>query len=551
MFKDETQDDEEREYLHKGPCSECGSSDACALYSDGGTHCFSCGHHTRGDGGEQAHPANRTARIADLIDGTATDLRARKLNQETCQKWGYHTGTFKGQPVQIANYRTPDGLLTAQKLRFADKSSMPWLGSQKKAASLYGQWLWKSGGVTCVVTEGELDALSVSQVFGHKWPVVSISRGAHSAHKDVSDGIAFLSSFDRVVFMFDMDDEGQEAAQRCAALLPPGKAYIAQLSEKDASDLLVKGKASEITHATHHAKQFRPDGIVSVADVREAALTPKEMGHAWFIPQMTTDSYGVHPQNVITIGAGTGVGKTDFLAEQIAFQISTQGENVGTIFLETPPEDLLKIIAGKVMDKTFLVPDGSWTREDLTEGIRRLEEGDRLRLYDSWGATDWDTIKATIVHMAVADKCKHIYLDHLTALAALVEDEKTALEHIMAELAGIAQQYDIIIWVVSHLTTPEGKSHEEGGRVTIRHFKGSRSIGFWSHIMIGLERNQQAEDEFERTVTTVRILKYRPYSRCVGNTYRMAYDYTTGRLYPAPDEGEAAGLGFTLEIEDF
>jgi twinkle protein len=94
--------------------------------------------------------------------------------------------------------------------------------------------------------------------------------------------------------------------------------------------------------------------------------------------------------------------------------------------------------------------------------------------------------------------CKHIYLDHLTALAAGEEDEKQALDKIMAELAGSGAGARPRPHFISHLATPEGKPHEEGGRVTIRHFRGSRSIGFWSHFMFGLERNQQAEDEIER-----------------------------------------------------
>ena len=37
---------------YKGPCPECGSSDAKHFYPDGQTHCFSCNHHTFSDGRE-------------------------------------------------------------------------------------------------------------------------------------------------------------------------------------------------------------------------------------------------------------------------------------------------------------------------------------------------------------------------------------------------------------------------------------------------------------------------------------------------------------------
>ena len=66
---------------------------------------------------------------------------------------------------------------------------------------------------------------------------------------------------------------------------------------------------------------------------------------------------------------------------------------------------------------------------------------------------------------------KHVYLDHLTALAD-PNRERESLEIITKELALLAQELEIIIHVISHLATPDGKPHEEGGRVMLRHFKG-------------------------------------------------------------------------------
>jgi twinkle protein len=59
----------------------------------------------------------------------------------------------------------------------------------------------------------------------------------------------------------------------------------------------------------------------------------------------------------------------------------------------------------------------------------------------------------------------------------------------------VKDRSNVMLTFVSHLATPEGKPHEEGGRVMIRHFKGSRAIGFWCHFMFGLERNQQDQDD--------------------------------------------------------
>ena len=38
----------ESNLISKGPCDDCGSSDACAVYDDGHSYCFSCETHTQG-----------------------------------------------------------------------------------------------------------------------------------------------------------------------------------------------------------------------------------------------------------------------------------------------------------------------------------------------------------------------------------------------------------------------------------------------------------------------------------------------------------------------
>lgn len=106
------------------------------------------------------------------------------------------------------------------------------------------------------------------------------------------------------------------------------------------------------------------------------------------------------------------------------------------------------------------------------------------------------------------------------------------------DIAAFAKAHNVLFMLISHLTTPEDKSHEEGGRVTIKQFKGSRAIGYWSHFMYGMERNQQAEDEETRHTTIFRILKDRLTGQGVGQTFALGYDKTTGRLYRKEIEEE-------------
>lgn len=461
-----------------------------------------------------------------LISGEYRPLLKRKITEETCRKFGYMVGHLRGKSVQIAPYYDASGTMVAQKIRDQDKN-FSILGDGSKLP-LFGQNLWATGGKKIVVCEGELDAMSVCQAQGLKWPAVSVPNGAKAAKKAIKNAIEFLESFEEVVLMFDQDEPGREAAAECAELFSPGKCKIATLPMKDANELLMAGRQQEIITAIWQAKAYRPDGLVNAKDLREEIVKPTEFGLPWFIEDLTKLTYGRRYGEVYGLGAGTGVGKTDLLTQQIAYDIDVLKMRVGTIFLEQKPAETAKRVAGKLAGKRFHVPDAGWDVHELSAYVDRL--GDSLVMYDSFGETEWDAVKTKIRYMAVAEGIKLIYVDHLTAMADTA-DERGSLEQIMKEMAGIANELGVIIMFVSHLATPEqGKPHEEGGRVTIRHFKGARAIGFWSYYMFGLERSQQAEDLEERQTTTLRILKDRYTGQATGEVIYLKYDTDTGLL---------------------
>ena len=165
------------EFVRHTSCNACGSSDANGVFDDGHTFCFSCNTYTEGEepGGEgddtgPAKVRNKGAtQQAGLLKGKPEAIPARGLTHETCKKFGYLVGQHKGQQVQMAVYRDKNGKPVAQKLRTKDKR-FTIIGNHKGVA-LFGSHLWSSG-KKLVITEGEIDAMSVSQVQNNKWPGV-------------------------------------------------------------------------------------------------------------------------------------------------------------------------------------------------------------------------------------------------------------------------------------------------------------------------------------------------------------------------------------------
>ena len=255
---------ENSEFIKHLPCENCGSSDANSLYSDGHQYCFSCKTRIAGDG--DINPRKEKVIPEDMLSYSRAEfaaLTARGIDEDTCKKFGVRIGEHNGKKVHFYPYYKENTLI-ACKLRDKDKNFKV-IGEGSKLP-FFGQHLW-SPGKMLVVTEGELDCLSVSQVQGNKWATVSVPNGAQGASRVFRQQLEWLEQFETVIIMFDMDEPGQAAAKECAELLSPGKAKIANLSMKDPNEMLMAGRQQDIIKAIWNAKEFRPDGIISGKDL--------------------------------------------------------------------------------------------------------------------------------------------------------------------------------------------------------------------------------------------------------------------------------------------
>lgn len=529
------------------PCDACGSSDAVAEYSDGHTYCYSCKAVTKGDSQAGSHTTNKTALDWSPLTGEYRALSKRGITEETCKRYDYRTGYHHEKPVHICNIRNEDGKLVAQKVRYPDKDFS--VRGKLKNNVLIGMNLF-NGGKRIAITEGEIDMLSLSQVQGNKWPVVSLPNGAQSARKTLTSCIDYLRNFEEVVLCFDNDEVGRDASKQCAeALAGVLNVAIAVLPLKDANEMLLAGRSQELVNAIWNAQPYKPDGLLSVDDVLEDLFEDVEEGLPFKHEGMNKSSNGRFYGEVHTFGAGTGLGKTTLLLEQADYDVTVLNQKVGLFMVENDPKEVLRNVCGKHDGRLYHVrntPD----YEDRAAIVKAAQAyRGSLYIYDNWGLCEWDAIKAKIVYL-VTQGYRVFYVDHLTALATGSDkDEKSEIERIMAEIASLAQRHNILIHLVSHLATPEKGSHEEGAKVAIRHFKGSRAIGFWSHAMYGLERDQQAEDVQARLITTVRQLKRRGFGSGVGRTTLLRYEVTEDRSYEVSSFN--ADVTFTDKSETF
>lgn len=470
--------------------------------------------------------------------GSFKAIPDRGISQQTCETYGVtSTEHFHYYP-----YTDKDGNTVGQKVRYIDEKSFHFEGDSKKA-TLFGQSLFLKGGKYITIVEGELDALAAYQMTGSQWPVVSIKNGASAAVKDCQAQFEYLDSFETIVICFDADDPGKKAAAAVAELFGSKAKIVKHVKGfKDACDYLVAGAGKDYVNAWWKAEEYRPEGIVTVSDIKDRLLVPPEPGVPWCFDTLTRLTYGRRKGEIYAFGAGVGVGKTDVFTQQIAYDISVLKEKVGVIYLEQPVVETAQRVAGKLDKKLYHVPDADWSRDEYIASIDRLDSCQQLYMMEHFGAMSWAAVKNIIKYFSKVYEIKHIYLDHLTALSANEQDERRALDGIMADMASLAQSDGLIIHFVSHLTTPEGKPHEEGGRVMEKHFTGSRAIARWSHYMFGLERDKQHEDPVKRQTTTFRVLKDRFTGRATAEKFGLYYDKQTGILSECSLESELEPL---------
>jgi twinkle protein len=160
----------------------------------------------------------------------------------------------------------------------------------------------------------------------------------------------------------------------------------------------------------------------------------------------------------------------------------------------------------------------------------------------------WENLVSKIRYMVLHLGATHIFLDHLSIIVSGIGegDERRMIDQAMTKLRSITEELGIALILVSHLKRPEGRGHEEGAQTSLAQLRGSHAIGQLSDIVVGLERNQQ--DEEEPNVTTLRVLKNR-FSGETGCANKVYYSKQTGRLTErCLSTGHQVGSGSVAEI---
>lgn len=476
-------------------------------------------------------------------NGRYSALTARGISKETCQKAGYWIAKVDGNMYQVADYRDQNGSIVSQKVRDKDKNFKT-TGSHKSDA-LFMKHLW-NGGKKIVVTEGEIDALTVMELQDCKYPVVSLGHGASAAKKTCAANYEYFDQFEQIILMFDMDDAGRKAVEEAAQVLPAGKVRVAVLPLKDANECHLNGHDKEIMEQIWNAGPWVPDGVVSAVSLKDRVkqhLESEETVGMLFAgcSGLNDKTLGARGGEVIMVTSGSGMGKSTFVRQQALAWGVQQGKKVGMAMLEESVEETVEDLMG--LNNKVRLRQSKEIKEAIVKNGRfdtwydDLFGNDTFHLYDSFAEAEADRLLAKLAYMRTGLGCDVIILDHISIVVSASEesDERKMIDRLMTKLKGFAKSTGAVLVVICHLKNPEkGKAHEEGRPVSITDLRGSGALRQLSDTIVALERNQQGDMP---NLVLVRILKCR-FTGDTGVAGYMEYNKETGWLEPSSYTGE-------------
>jgi twinkle protein len=476
--------------LRREQCPRCkeegydNTGDNLAVYDDGHSYCYRCGHHNNGK----------------EIEFTYEYLPTRGIAKDTFRTFNVYTKVSPdGEPLTLG-FPYPSGW---NKVRRLDKKEFYSTGLTRP--ELFGFNLFDAGSHKSItITEGELDALSLYQVT--RTPCVSV-RSAGSAVSDVSAVRSELNLYERILLAFDNDAAGREATAAVAKLFDHSKVYVVRFHKrKDANEYLQLGEGDDLLNLWHNAKLYVPSDVVcSFADFAEILSVEPKQGVPYPFPTLTKMTYGMRTGETVLLKAPEKVGKTAIMHHFLYQLLKETDDNVGAIFIEEPKQRLLQAVAGLELRKPVHLPDSGVSIADTQAAVERaIRKDDRLFVYSHFGSSDPEHLLDTIRYLVVARACRWILFDHISMACTGIageKDERRALEYLATQLEMMVKELDFGLIMVSHVN--------DFGQT-----RGSHYLTKLADITIDAARDTSSEDGLARRTIKLTI----PYNRYCSHT---------------------------------
>jgi twinkle protein len=394
----------------------------------------------------------------------------------------------------IFPFLLPDGTLAMAKAREAEDGAKPIPTARDCEPVLFGWQAIDPNAREVVITEGEIDTLSLAT---YGFPAMSVPFGGGGKAKQnwIENEYDRLAQFEKIYIATDMDEPGEQAAAEIASRLGRHRCYRVKLPRKDANACLVDGVSQEtIAAAIHSAQSLDPEGLQRAgqfADRTSRLFWPAhEQQEGYTTPYGALfDKIHFRPSEMTLWSGASGSGKSQIISDCVPHWIG-EGSRVCVASLEMKPERTLKRMVKQAggVDRPL--------QAFFDAILAYLDTG--LLLYERVGKASVENLLSVFDYARAKYGCDQFVIDSLMRLGIPRADYNAQEQAV----------YRLVDWAISnhvhlHLVAHSRKGGKESGVPETEDVMGAMEIGANAFNILTIWRNKQAEEaENQPTMTS-------------------------------------------------
>lgn len=379
----------------------------------------------------------------------------------------------------------------------------------------------------CIITEGEMDALSFYEIGFHN--VVSVPNGANANLEYLDDYIeSHFEDKETIYVASDADAKGVILRDELLRRFGYERCKVVEYPDgcKDANEVLQKNGAESLRNALLGSKEVQVEGIFSVSSFEPSldALFEFGMQKGVIIGHENFDKLCSFETKRLAIVTGIpGSGKSEFL-DEIAERLNI---NYGWKFAYFSPENApLAYHASKLIEKFVGCKFGKdimkkseyeMAKKHLNENFFFISPSENFRL---------DTILEKAKFLVRRRGIKSLIIDPYNRLETEMskgQNETQYVSMVLDKLTNFAQINDVLIFLMAHPT----KMHKDStGQIEVPTlYDISGSANFFNKADFGLVVHRNRMEDY--TEIHVDKVKFRHLGEC--GVARFKYNINNGR----------------------
>lgn len=467
----------------------------------------------------------------------------------------YECDPTNGEPIKQYVPTTIGGELCGYRTRLFPKDFGNPIGQVGKEVDFVGEFRFKNHTRTLLIVGGEIKMLAAYQILlddqkardkmnFETVAVVCSTLGEAGAAKQAQSRYEFCNQFSKIIIAMDSDEAGEIAAEKLAKVLPRGKVFIMKMRYKDADTYIDKGKEKEFVQDYWNSKPWSPAGLYTADQLYDAALAHVSMERLpmpSFLPKLNYKLGGGIPKGgcIVLIAAASSIGKTTVLNQCLVEWIMNDNERFGVVSLEATAGDYAanlisyytktRYMGIESRDERISMMSSEQTKEAARELFTREDGSPRFVLCDDRGEK-LDVMQKKIEEMVKAMGCTAILIDVTSDLLSGLTIAEQELH--MDWQKKFTKETGVTLINVVHIRKAASgqKEGSRGAAVSDESIMGTSTLYKSASIIIGLQRDKMATEDFVRNTTDVMLLKNRA-NADTGPAGQLYYDKATHRLH--------------------